>query len=316
MSDTTHQLGSQARFPQLEITGGLHHGVRMALEDDEYLVGLNAESDIVLRDDGVVPRHALLRIEGADARIEALGADVTVGTMKLAMGHGCRVRMPVTVVIGSASLQLQPGRGGQGGFAGLRSTMGRMTDHPAKLAGGVIAGALVLVAASHGMQPRTATPVAESTLDQSFSEDRNAVQLNTAEASPSVAKAASEELAGKLKESGLNSIRVNAIDGRVAVDGRLSEQQAPAWGSIQRWFDTKYASTTVLTANVAIGPLAGPAPVRLQAVWFGQRPYIIADNGSRYYEGAVLESGWTVQRIAEDRVILARESETLALTYR
>ncbi len=313
MSDTTHQLGSQARFPQLEITGGLHHGVRMTLEDDEYFVGLNAESDIVLRDDGVVPRHALLRIEGADARIEALGADVTVGTMKLAMGHGCRVRMPVTVIIGSASLQLQPG---QSGFVGLRSTMGRMTDHPAKLAGGVIAGALALVAASNGMQPRTAAPVAESTLDQSFSEDRNAVQLQTAEASPSTAKAASDELASKLKESGLNSIRVSASDGRVAVDGRLSEQQAPAWGSIQRWFDTKYASTTVLTANVAIGPMAGPAPVRLQAVWFGQRPYIIADNGSRYYEGAVLESGWTVQRIAEDRVVLARDSETLALTYR
>jgi len=291
----------------------LHHGVTMALEDNEYLVGLNAESDIVLRDDGVVPRHALLRIEGADARVEALGGDVTVGGMKLAMGHGCRVRMPVTVIIGSASLQLQPG---QSGFAGLRSTIGRMTEHPAKLAGGVIAGALALVAASNGMQPRTATPVAESTLDQSFSEDRNAVQLQTAEASPSMAKAASEELAGKLKESGLNSIRVSASDGRVAVDGRLSEQQAPAWGTIQRWFDTKYASTTVLTANVAIGPMAGPAPVRLQAVWFGQRPYIIADNGSRYYEGAVLESGWTVQRIAEDRVILARDSETLALTYR
>jgi hypothetical protein len=315
MSGTKNALSPQSDTPHLEIVEGLHHGVRVALEDSEYLVGLNAECDIVLRDDGVLAHHALLRIDGSDARIEAVGGDVTVGSLKVATGQGCRVRLPAVVTIGGAKLQLLPARP-QGALAALTATM---RNQPAKVAGGVLVCALAVAVVAKGMRgPEPATaPIADtSMLEQNFSETRNAGTSAPASLSPAAAKTAAEELNGKLKEAGITTLKVSASDERVAVSGRLSEQQAPGWADIQRWFDGKFAATTIMTANVAIGPMEGPAPVRLQAVWFGQRPYIIADNGSRYYEGAVLDSGWIVQRIADDRVILNKDTETLALTYR
>jgi type III secretion system (T3SS) inner membrane Yop/YscD-like protein/type III secretion system (T3SS) inner membrane Yop/CscD-like protein len=315
MSGTKNALSPQSDTPHLEIVEGLHHGVRVALEDSEYLVGLNAECDIVLRDDGVLPRHALLRIDGNDARIEAVGGDVTVGSLKVAIGQGCRVRLPVVVAIGGAKLQLLPARP-QGAFAALTATM---KNQPAKVAGGVLVCALAVAVVAKGLrspEPAPAPLADASTVEQNFSETRNAGSSAPANFSPAAAKAAAEELNGKLKEAGITTLKVGAGVDRLAVSGRLNEQQASGWAEIQRWFDARFAGSMIMTANVAIGPMEGPAPVRLQAVWFGQRPYIIADNGSRYYEGAVLDSGWIVQRIADDRVILNKDTETLALTYR
>lgn len=314
MGGANIQLTPQSVLPQLEIVAGLHHGVRLALEDSEYTVGPNAESDIVLRDDGVLPNHAKLLLEGNELRVEATGGEVTVGKSRIAAGQGCRVRLPATVSIGKATLQFAPGAGAPGT---LRSALASASEHPMGVAGGVLACAVAALVASQGMKAPGADPIAAaSVIDQNFSEMRDAGRLNTAALSPSAAEGAVSELTGKLQEAGIQTIRISANDGRVAAEGRLSEQQVGEWASIQRWFDGKYGSSAVLTANVAVGAISGPPPVRLQAVWFGQRPYIIAENGSRYYEGAVLESGWVVQHIAADRVVLNKASETLALTYR
>jgi hypothetical protein len=311
MHSTNTQLSPQSVFPQLDIVDGLHHGVHLALEDAEYSVGANAESDIVLRDEGVLPNHLKLRLEGSELRVEATGGDVVVGKVKVAAGHGCRVKLPAKLAIGKAVLRIAPGAGA--------ARPGLSLKHPAGIAGGILTCAVAGLFISNSMKvaeldwnPVAATNVVE----QNFSEGRDAGRLNATALSPAAAESAVSELNAKFQEAGISTIRLNSSEGRVSAEGRLSEEQSAQWASIQRWFDAKYGSSAVLTANVAIGPIAGPAPVRLQAVWFGQRPYIIAENGSRYYEGAILESGWVIQRIAEDRVVLSKESETLALTYR
>jgi hypothetical protein len=320
MSGTRNELSSQAALPQLEIVEGLHHGVRFALEDNEYVVGLNAECDIVLRDDGVLPHHAILHIEGAEARIDAVGGDVMVGNTKVAKGNGCRVRLPAKVAIGNATLQLAPPQGAHGAFGGIASIM----SQPTKVAGGVIVCAVAVIVAARGLphpEPSAAPIMEASAVDQSFSETHNAAPvtaapMNVPQISPETTKVAADELAEKIREAGIGTLNVTSTDERIAVEGRLNDQQSPSWSSIQRWFDGKYAGAAVLTANVAIGPMAGPAPIRFQAISLGKRPYVIADNGSRYYEGAILESGWIVQRIAEDRVILKKDAESLTLSYR
>jgi hypothetical protein len=112
-------------------------------------------------------------------------------------------------------------------------------------------------------------------------------------------------------------VRIGVDDHRISAQGRLSETQAAQWSAIQRWFDEKHgASGVVLTANVAMGPMAGAPLLRLQSVWFGDRPYIIADNGARFYEGSVLDSGWILHSIADDGVQLRKDDEIFALTYR
>ena len=37
----------------------------------------------------------------------------------------------------------------------------------------------------------------------------------------------------------------------------------------------------------------------VQAVWFGERPYIITAEGNRYYKGAFLNNGWKIKDIAD-----------------
>jgi hypothetical protein len=56
--------------------------------------------------------------------------------------------------------------------------------------------------------------------------------------------------------------------------------------------------------------------VNVQAVWFGERPYIITAEGNRYYKGASLDNGWTIKDIADGRILLSKDGETLALVYR
>jgi hypothetical protein len=60
-----------------------------------------------------------------------------------------------------------------------------------------------------------------------------------------------------------------------------------------------------------------PPPVmNVQAVWFGERPYVITTEGNRYYKGAFLDNGWMIKDIVDGRILLAKDGETLALVYR
>ena len=54
----------------------------------------------------------------------------------------------------------------------------------------------------------------------------------------------------------------------------------------------------------------------MQAVWFGERPYVITAEGNRYYKGAFLDNGWMIKDIVDGRILLAKDGETLALVYR
>jgi len=56
-------------------------------------------------------------------------------------------------------------------------------------------------------------------------------------------------------------------------------------------------------------------PPQLQAIWFGVRPYIITVDGSRHEPGSALDNGWVVSEIGKGRLVLARDGETVALTY-
>ena len=48
----------------------------------------------------------------------------------------------------------------------------------------------------------------------------------------------------------------------------------------------------------------------------GERPYVITAEGNRYYKGAFLNNGWKIKDIADGRILLTKDGETLALVYR
>ena len=319
MSETRSVLRPDAAQPRLEIVQGLHAGVRLDLKDGEYSVGPTPNADIVLRDKGVLTQHALLRIELGEVRVEATGGDLTVGNLKVAAGHGCRLRLPTVINIGEASLRFS--RGGEADGTLFGRMMAAAKGRPMEVAGGVLLCAVAVAVVSQ-TAPRTPPESAKSQLAISASaaraaaEDGVAVKAANAATAASTVKQAADDLESRLHAAGIRSVRVVADDQRVSAQGRLTGAQAAQWTAIQRWFDEKHGASVVLTANIATGQMAGAPLLRLQSVWFGDRPYIIADNGSRYYEGSVLDSGWILQRIADDGLLLRKEDETFALTYR
>ena len=117
--------------------------------------------------------------------------------------------------------------------------------------------------------------------------------------------------------SGLSGLRVSAAGGQVAVNGSITKQQGDAWTEAQQWFDAAFRGRVVLVANVTPTDAKKPTPVmNAQAVWFGDRPYVITVEGNRYYKGAFLDNGWTIKDIADGRILLAKDGETLALVVR
>jgi hypothetical protein len=128
---------------------------------------------------------------------------------------------------------------------------------------------------------------------------------------------AGRQLTERLVASGLSGLRVTAAGGQVVVNGSITKQQVGAWTEAQQWFDGAYRGRLVLVANVSPTDAKKPAPVlNVQAVWFGERPYVITSEGNRYYKGAFLDNGWMIKDIVEGRILLAKDGETLALVYR
>jgi Inner membrane component of T3SS, periplasmic domain len=110
-------------------------------------------------------------------------------------------------------------------------------------------------------------------------------------------------------------LRVGILDGSLSVTGRLAKREADAWRTIERWFDQTYGGRLVLAAKVTVGDSRTLPPPQLRAIWFGVRPYIITADGARHEPGSVLDNGWLVSEIGEGRLVLAKDGETLDLTY-
>jgi type III secretion protein D len=57
-----------------------------------------------------------------------------------------------------------------------------------------------------------------------------------------------------------------------------------------------------------------PSSIAVEAVWRGSLPYLLI-SGQKYFVGALLDDGWTVDRIEEGRVLLSRNGRLAALPY-
>jgi hypothetical protein len=285
--------------PTLDITAGLHSGVARQLHRHDYRVGSASGADIILGDPGVEPEHAVLRIERYGARIEARGGDVGLGAEVLSRGHGCRLSYPFELSLGGARLRLS----GTAETGFLRPMADFIARRPQSVAAGVI-GAVLLLALMASRSPHGGNRP---------SPDDGPVHLPAETAN---AADAARELNDRLNAAGVRGLKVTAIEGQVAVSGVIASSSLGAWTAVQQWFDKTYTGRLVLTANVTVGESKNPSTrLRLQAVWFGEHPYVITDDGVRRYEGGPLDDGWVIREIRDDHVLLVKDGQTLRLTY-
>jgi hypothetical protein len=295
------------------------------LDRADYRIGSSSNADIVLSDPGVAPEHAVLRIEDGTVRIGATGADVTVEQEPLPLSRGRRVKLPVSFTLGAAQISLSdPDRDEPGRRSG---ELGRWVIRNPLTASGVLAGfVLAITVVAQGLSQTVRNVDLAVTTG---SADAGAVErltsgsaagsstANTDRRSGATAEDAARELSTRLEAAKIQTLRVSAVDGRLAVTGKVSQQEAIDWAAIQQWFDQTYGGRIVLTTKISPPgePRTMPA-LPLQAIWYGERPYIVTADGERYFQGAVLDNGWIIRDIGEDRLLLAKDGETVALTYR
>jgi hypothetical protein len=304
---------------EFEVIAGVHRGVALTLDKADYCIGRSPQSHIVLSDPGIAPEHAVLRDEGATVRIDATGGDVSVERKLIPQGYGCRVRLPADVALGEARLHLsRPARQ-------RSNTSGSwLVNKPIALAGALICLALSVTAVALGLPQmpkvngvQTAVGDANVAADLDVTSATAAARRKNGSGIPSAATAAqaARELNARLDAANIRALRVTTIDGRLAVSGKLPKAQTLEWTTIQQWFDQTYGSRIVLTANVTDDGGRAMPTLGLQAIWYGDHPYIITAQGERYYQGAVLDNGWIIREIAADRLLLAKGGDTVALTY-
>jgi hypothetical protein len=307
----------------LHVTRGLHTGATLDLAEPLYTVGSSTESDIVLRDSGIAPVHARLRRKGGQVEIEAVGGDVIVADGEIVpKGHGRRCRLPVEAIFGEAQIrltgpeQLTPGE--------------RIPARPVLVAAGLVAAAFVLSIATNGLslaksdrfeRPATDTKLTKVAFADGIAQyaatDAPQPEPNLAPAAPAPVSAAKagQQLRLRLTQAGINTLGVEESHGRLIISGTLPKQQNEAWTTIQSWFDQTYGGHVLLVSDVVAAGVEQTPRIPLQAIWYGQRPYIVTADGARYYEGAFVNDGWTIKKIGEKELLLAKGGSTVALKY-
>lgn len=344
-----HQDSAQLKF---EVVAGTHQGAVVMLDRADYRLGSSPDADIVLSDSGVAAEHAVLHIEHRSVRIDATGADIRVERELLPVSCGRRVRLPVSFTLGAARIRLSgPDRDTAGQrltelarwvidtpLAGklarwviakpLAGELGRwIIGKPLSATGVLACFALAITVVAQGLprKPRTV----DLAVTTGFSDAGVSERLTSGLAqgpspassevqSESAAADAAHKLTARLSAENIQTLRVSVVDGRLAVTGKVSKQDAAAWAAIQQWFDQTYGGRLVLATEVSPASEVRSLPkLQLRAISYGEHPYIVMGDGERYYVGAVLDNGWILREIGEDRLLLAKEGEQpVAVPYR
>ncbi|AWI59913.1 SctD/MshK family protein [Sinorhizobium fredii] len=296
-------LRNSAAPMTLDVLKGVHSGVSLPLEKGDYLIGSGADCDLMLSDRDVSAHHMRLQFAGSEVMVEAIGADLVVDGTTVPVGHGLQVRIPVTVTLGGARLNLsRPGREAAGRKAEKSSRASWML-------GGVAAFSLLTIAAVQAGVAQVDHRPSTVGLD--------ATALTTGTVAPSAPSPqdVAAALAARLRETGLSDLKIEADGTRVSVSGAVDDEARKSWGEVQAWFDRSYGTNYVLTSLVGEAVPTTTPKFNLQAIWFGETPYAISADGARLYKGAALEDGWYIKDIRDGSLTAARQREEFVLRF-
>ena len=276
-----------------EVAEGPNAGARIVLPPGTYRLGRDGGNDIVLADPSVAGEQASLQLAAAGGAIMALDAGAQLGRCPLAIGRNRALRAGSEIRIGSTRLRVSAPATP---VPRLRRTLG------------LAAGALALLGA--GTSYRALSAVPSTSLDppgEARAAPLHAGVLPEARAAFPATPGAEEAGAAfrtHLDEAGLGeAIRVATADGAVLATGALPPGDAARWTEAQKWFDGQF-SHLVLRGHIETSGAAQTPQLEIAAVSLEPIPFVVARDGQRYIEGAVLQDGWSVQRITGSEVVL------------
>ena len=270
------------------VMSGPNKSAVLPLGQGAFRLGAGLNNDIVLADAAMADEQAVLSIDASGARVAPLAAGLRVDARPVRVGRTVTVTDGTQILAGETVLQLR-------GPSLPRRRVGWLLLAVPLLLVGVGGAALVGIASpGHGGTARPhSVPASAGTT--------------------SLASEAVEVLRDRLRQVGLaEQVSLSASSGAVVANGQLPGPDLARWAEHQLWFDGRYKGSLSLISRVREAPQGEKPALQLSAVSTGRVPYLIAANGDRYGEGAVVD-GWTIKQISPDKVVLSRNGRQVEM---
>ncbi len=317
-------MSQQQPAPSLRVLTGLHAGAVCVLPDGRFSIGSEPPADILLGDEHVAARHIVVDRDGDGLRLSIEAGGVAIEGAQLAAGDVVAAAMPVSISIGNVELRCEaaeeiapppqaqrqraPSRYGLPWDAQLWGArlwpIGRRRI--SAVGAGAALGVTLLAAAA-------IIPAATN----AFAAPR-AKQPSALPAKPPQAAATSDatlrgETQRQLQANGLPDISLDVSSSVVTARGQLDPALGGRLHDVELWFDHRFGETAVFISQVS---LQAPRKftLALDAVWAGSDPNVVI-HGQKYYVGASLPGGATIDQITQRQVLVSQAGQHYAVDY-
>ncbi|MBM2715378.1 hypothetical protein JQK88_30075 [Mesorhizobium caraganae] len=289
-----------------EVLSGLYCGLTGKASLETSLIGSGLDADIIFVEQGLARHHLRIALLGNSIQVEALAAGLGVeGNRNIAAGECVVVPLPVVIHAGAMSILWSAQDAAPAGSIGIPRRSISVSVLALVLLGSLGIGALSAIFSYYGnagaLSANSPGAELESKLTNNRADDQTTV-------------AAAKDLQEEVDKEGLLNIKIGSAKGVVTAEGTVTSASATSWQKAQQWFDHRTKGALTLVNGVVIKEEKAPAAIAVEAVWRGSLPYVVID-GEKYFVGALLEDGWTVDRIEDGRVLLSRNGRLASLPY-
>ncbi|TWA90237.1 SctD/MshK family protein [Bradyrhizobium stylosanthis] len=288
-----------------EVLSGLYSGLTGKVGMVSTVIGSGLDADLVFIEQGLERHHFRITPNRNSIEIEPLTGDVMVeGHENTSANNRIVVPLPVVMHAGHMSIRWSIPDCSQAGSIGrwLGSTAVFVSVLISSVAIGAVSTSLVQTDGAVAL--KTDSPPAVEVAPKLASNVADALTTDSA----------AQWLQEEVDKAGLFNIKVRSEPGVVAADGSVTPASIPKWREIQERFDHDRKGAYVLINAVAAKEEKTPSSIAVEAVWRGSDPYMVI-AGQKYFVGALLNNGWTVNDIGERRVLLSRNGRLVALPY-
>lgn len=106
------------------------------------------------------------------------------------------------------------------------------------------------------------------------------------------------------------STQVYRQGNQLRVSGALNGGGLQRWSEVNARFFERFPNHVIVRREMQAGD---SMPVKLQAVWAGENPYVILGDGQIYLEGSTLNNGWVLRTITPGEIVLEFNQQTYTM---
>ncbi|MDH2345488.1 EscD/YscD/HrpQ family type III secretion system periplasmic domain-containing protein [Bradyrhizobium sp. SSUT77] len=291
--------------PHFEVLSGLYSGLTGKAGSGSSIIGSGFDADFVFIEQGLERQHLRITPHCDSIEIEALASQIRVeGHETISSNERVVVALPAVIHAGAMSIRWSmEGCKQAGSLDGWRVSIAALA---------IVLISSVAISTVSTLFVRTDTAAALSTDSPPAVEVAPKPAVSAPDALTT--DAAAERLQEEVDRAGLLDIKVGSGPDVVTVHGTITPASVAKWQDVQQRFDHHSGGAYTLLNTVAVKQEKMPSAIAVQAVWRGKDPYLVIGD-QKYFLGALLNNGWTVDRIEEGRVLLSRNGRLAALPY-